>query len=61
MRLGQLRRQRQRLSGLITTAAAMTGHRALVLTSVSRHIARLLELTGWDEAPGLRIQAGGEL
>jgi hypothetical protein len=21
----------------------------------------VLELTGWDEAPGLRIQAGGEL
>lgn len=35
----------------------MTGHRALVLTSVPLHIARLLELTGWDEALGLRIRA----
>jgi len=40
---------------LVATASSMSGDRMLVLNSIPAHVARLLELTGWDGAPGLRI------
>jgi anti-anti-sigma factor len=43
------------LRTLVATAASLGGGRVLVLNSIPAHVARLLELTGWDEAPGLRI------
>jgi anti-anti-sigma factor len=43
------------LRALVATASSLGGGRMLVLNSVPAHVARLLELTGWDAAPGLRI------
>jgi len=45
------------LRTLVAAASAMGGDRMLVLNSTPAHVTRLLALTGWDEAPGLRIDA----
>jgi anti-anti-sigma factor len=44
------------LRALVAAAAALAGQRMLILDSVPWHVARLLKLMGWDEAPGLRIE-----
>lgn len=43
------------LRALVATASSLGSGRMLVLNSIPAHVARLLELTGWDAAPGLRI------
>jgi len=47
------------LRALVVAATTMGPERMLVLHSIPAHVARLLELTGWDEAPGLLIEGGG--
>jgi anti-anti-sigma regulatory factor len=47
------------LRALVAAAGALASQRMLILDSVPWHVARLLELMGWDEAPGLRVEVGG--
>lgn len=45
------------LRALVNAAARLQGGHVLTLRSASPQVRRLLELTGWQEAPGLRLEA----
>jgi anti-anti-sigma factor len=45
------------LRALVNAAADLHGGHVLTMRSAPAQVRRLLELIGWDETPGLRLQA----
>jgi anti-anti-sigma factor len=45
------------LRALVTTAARLEGEHVLTLRSASAQLRHLLDLTGWHDAPRLRLEA----